>query len=265
MSKSKEIANVVSGQQLAELRDSFPAEPTFNRIILPRLGLVSQDVVEGRGKDMKVTSEAGTFFIEHQSEELDEDGKKKWVREEIGTEIEGTIFYSRNQLRYYDEKTETYTSSPIFDNPNDVLPLFQNKSEVARGTVAELKKKYEYTDKDGKVKSKLEDNRILYVMYKDEAYQMNLRGSSMYAFQKYARTTLAPSVVTSFGSEAREKGTIAWNQMTFKVARVLSADEADKILSHIKEFKDFVAAEKSFYAPKAESSDKALDEFAGTK
>lgn len=263
---TKEIANVLTNEQLAELRENFPQETSFNRIMLPRLGLVSQDVTEGRGKAMKVTAEAGMFFTEHETDELDENGKKIWKREEIGKELEAIIFFSRNQLKFYDEATEKYTSSPVYDDPNEVVPLFCEKQEVARGTVAELKKKYEYTDKDGKIKSRLEDNRVLYVWYKDEAYQLNLRGSSMYAFQKYARVTLPPSVITKFSSEPRTKGDVEWNQMTFVPVRPLTVEETDNILKMIKETKSFIQAEKQFYGKKEEVKgdiDKELDELAG--
>lgn len=257
MSKGKELTNQPTEQQLAELRSSFPTEPAFNRILLPRLGMVSQDKTEGRGKTLKVISEAGTFFTERETEELDENGKKIWAKTELGTEINGIIFFARKQLRYYDEATEKYTSSPIYDLDSEVVPLFCDKKEVARGTPADLKKNYEYTDKDGKVKSRLEENRILYVLYEDEVYQMNLRGSSMYSFMKYARSVLPPSVITTFGSETREKGSIVWNAMTFEVARPLTTDEADLIVAKQKEIRDAIVSEKQFFNAKAEETAKA--------
>jgi len=51
----------------------------------------------------------------------------------------------------YDEKTEEYTSSPIYDNDDEVIPLWKDRKEVAKGTPKELKEKFHYTDKDGKV------------------------------------------------------------------------------------------------------------------
>lgn len=259
--KSTALATVPSTEALAELRDAFPAEQGFTRIQLPRLGMFAQDQTEGKGKAMKVTTEAGTFFTDKQTEEEDDDGKKIWEKEEIGTEIEGIIFFQRKQLRSYDETTETYTSSPVYDTEDQVIPLFTNKAEVARGTPAELKARPEYQyEKDGKIKSKLEDNRILYVLYEGEVYQMNLRGSSMYSYMTYARKVLPPSVLTVMSSEAKEKGSIAWNQMTFTEKRKLSAKEVEEVTEKLKEVQEGVKLEKDFYASMAASSAKAKDD-----
>lgn len=242
---SKALSTELSADTIALLEDSYPVEQGASRITLPRLGMVSQDKLEGKGKAMKVVTEAGTFFVEKPTDEENDEGKKVWSHDEIGDSIEGVILFQRKQLRYYDEKTEQYTSSPVYDNDDEVLPLFCDKAEVARGTPAELKAKYEYTDKEGKVKSKLEDNRILYVQFKGEVYQMNLRGSSMYSFLTYARKTLPPTVVTVFSSEAKEKGTIAWNMMTFTAKRKLTQAEADDVVAKITDIKHAVRMERS--------------------
>lgn len=240
-------------EMLAQLRQDYPTEAAFNRVLLPRLGLVSQDITEGKGKSKKVTTEAGTFFIERQGEEEDPETKqKKWVREEIGTEAEGIILFQRKQLKYYDEAKEEYTSSPVYDTDDEEIPLFLNKSEVERGTPAELKKLYPGVSKSsGKAISLLEDNRILYVMMdiddKAEIFQMNLRGSSMYSFMTYARKTLPPSVVTKFGSEEKEKGSIEWNMMTFEPLRSLTKEEAKTVIEKITEIKNGIAAEKAYF------------------
>lgn len=249
MTKGRELANVASEETLQALQESYPVEQGGQRIMLPRLGMVSQDVVEGKGKAMKVVTEAGTFFIEKQTDEEDEDGKKIWERTEIGTEIEGIILFQRKQLRMFDEKTEEYTSSPVYDKDDEIVPIFCNKQEVGRGTPKELQAQFEYTDKNsGKVRSKLEVNRILYVEYEGEIYQMNLRGSSMYSFLGYSRKVLPPSVITTFNSEPKEKGSIAWNQMTFNVKRKLSDKEAQEILHKVSEIKRAVQFEKDQYS-----------------
>lgn len=261
--KSTAVVTVASAEALAELQASFPVEQGFTRTFLPRLGMYSQDVVDGKGKTMKVTTEAGEFYIERQEEEENDKGEmeKVWKRKEIGNEIEAIIIFQRKQLKYYDEKTETYTSSPVYDTEDEIIPLFLNKAEIARGTPAELKARKEYQfEKDGKTKSKLEDNRILYVLYKDEVYQMNLRGSSMYSWMGYARKVLPPSVLTGMNSEAKEKGTIAWNQMTFEKVRDLNQKELNAVLAKVAEIKDAVKTEKSFYASVAASSDAAKKE-----
>lgn len=273
MSKEKTttaVTTVASEQALAELRQSFPVEQGFARKMLPRLGMVSQDVMEGKGKAMKVVTEAGTFFIDQEGEEEDADtGKKVWERTELGDNIEGIIFFQRKQLRYYDETTQTYTSSAVYDTEDEIIPLFCNKAEIARGTPAELKARDEYKfEKDGKVKSKLEDNRILYILYEGEIYQMNLRGTSMYAWMTFSRKVLPPSILIGFNSESKEKGSIAWNQMTFAKVRDLNQKELNMVLEKVAEVKEAVQEEKNFYASLSASSAQAkkdLDEFDGKK
>lgn len=255
--KETAVAVQPSDASMNALRNSFPQDPGFTRVMLPRITFKSQDVTEGKGKAMKVVTEAGTFIEERETDDTDETTQKKiWEKTELGSEIEGTIIFQRKQLRYFDESTEEFTSSPIFDEENEVIPLFCNKAEVAKGTPAELKKNYEFTGTDGKVRSKLEENRILYVLREakkgeSELFQLNLRGSSMYSFLTYARKVLVPSVVTTMNSEAKEKGTIAWNQMTFTVARQLNQDEIDNVLIQISELQQSIAAEKNFFGKQA--------------
>lgn len=271
--KTTAVTTVASEEALAALRQDFPTEQGFQRTLLPRLGMVSQDQTEevknpktGK-KEIKIITEAGTFFIEKQTEEEDNDGKKIWEKTELGSEIEATIIFQRKQLRYYDETTETYTSSSVYDTEDEIIPLFCNKAEIARGTPAELKAREEYQfTKNGKTKSSLEDNRILYVLYEGEIYQMNLRGSSMYAWMTYSRKVLVPAVLTAMNSEAKEKGDINWNQMTFNKVRDLNQSEVDTVLENVAEIKGAIAAEKAFYASLGQTGDqnkKNLDALAG--
>lgn len=230
---------------IAELQGSYTVEQGgYQRILLPRLSFKSQDVMEGKGKTKKVIIVAGTFFTERQTEELDDDGKKIWEKTEIGQEIEGVILYHRYQLSYYDEATEKYTSSPIFDSFDEVLPLFCDKKEIAKGTPAELKAGYEFIDKDGKTKSRLKDNRILYILYENEIFQLDLHGTSMYSFLKYARTVLPPSVLTSFNSEEKSKGDIDWNMMTFTPIKKLSGKAIQAVVEKHREIKEAITMEK---------------------
>lgn len=260
--KSKALVNVASEESLALLKQQFPAEQGFQRAFLPRLGMYSQDKFEGKGKAAKLVQEAGTFFTEKQTDEENDEGKKVWDKDEIGSEIEGIIIYQRKQLRYYDESTEQYTSSPVFDTVDDIIPLFCNKQEIARGTALELKARPEYQfEKDGKIKSKLEDNKILYVLYDGEVYQMNLRGSSMYSYMSYAKTVNPSVVVTHMSSEPKEKGTIAWNQMTFNKVRDLTQDEADEVIGKQQEIMAGILEEKRYFADLSGSQAKADDEF----
>lgn len=255
---SKELITQPSAEALNALAQAFPTDPGFNRIMLPRLTFKSQDVTEGKGKNMKVVMEAGTFIEERETDELNEEGKKVWSKEDLGTEIEGVIIFQRKQLRYFDEATEEYTSSPAYDGDEEVVPLFTNKKEIAKGTPKELKEKYQYTDKDGKIKSRLEENRLLFILKGDELFQLNLRGSSMYSFLGYARKTLVPSVLTVMNSEPKEKGSIEWNQMTFTPKRTLGADEVATVLEKIDEIKRSIMEEKAYFASQNAATATAL-------
>lgn len=247
--KTKAIMTVASAQALAELAAQFPVEKGFTSLILPRLGMFGQDKFEGKGKNAVLVQEGGVFYLDHESDEVNEEGKKVWTKDIIeGATIDLIIMYRRKQLSYYDESAEEYTSSPVFDTDDEIVPLFLNKNEVNRGTPAELKKDYKYTGVDGKVKNGLKDNYILYVLYKDEMYQMNLHGSSMYAFITYARKTAVPTVLTTIGSEDKENGAIAWSQMVFTPTRQLTAEETVTVLEKVAEVKGAVTARKAYFA-----------------
>lgn len=261
---SKELATAVSTESLNALANMFPTDPGYTRSVLPRLTFVSQDKTEGKGKNMTVVMEAGTFLEERETEELNEAGKKVWSKTELGLAIEGIILYQRKQLRYYDEATEEYTSSPIYDADDEIVPLFTNKKEIARGTPAELKTKYKYTAADGKVKSKLEENRILYILKDGEIFQLNLRGSSMYSFLGYARKTLCPSVLTKMESEPKEKGSIEWNQMTFTPVRLLTQTEVNEVVNYIESIRNGIAEEKAYFAGQAAAASPSAALPAGT-
>lgn len=242
--KNQEVA-VVDKKMLAELKDLYPVEQnSFTKIMLPRLSFSSQDVMSGEGKKKVCTVEAGTFFTERQSDEVNAEGKKIWKKEEIGSAMTGVILYHRYQLSYYDESTEEYTSSPVYDSQDEVLPLWCNKKEIARATPKELKAMYKFIDKDGKEKSKLKDNRVLYVLYQGELMQLDLHGSSMFSFMKYARTVVPASVMTAFASEPQEKGTIKWNMMTFKPVHNLPAEQIQDVILKVKDIVMAIQAEK---------------------
>lgn len=248
MSK-KELANVADDAVLAALAASAPQEAGFARLQLPRLTFKSQDVMEGKGKSKKVVVEAGTFFTEVATDEKDENGKPVWDKTEQGLEIEGFIVYTRKQLRFYDEPSDTFYSTPIFDDADQMLPLFAGGKKVATGTPAELKKSFEYTTEDGKTRSKLEDNVVMYILFNDELHQMTLRGSSMYSFKDFARKvpTAYNVHLIHFSSEAQEKGSIEWNQMKFTALRLVTADEAAVIGNAIAEIKEAVELEREYY------------------
>jgi hypothetical protein len=273
--KSTALMTPLSEAKLAALREDFPVEASFTRALLPRIAFKAQDVCEGKGKAMKVLIEAGTFLLEKQEKNdegepvLDsETGKQVWTSEELGTEIEGVIVFQRKQLRYFDESTGSYTSSPVYDNDDEIIPLFRDKAEIDRGTPAELKSRDEYAGVSlkGKPKSKLEDNRILYVLMDDEIRQLNIRGSSMYSYMDYARKArpAVPAVLTHFSSESKENGSVSWNQMSFEAVRPLTNNkEADIVIEKQTEIKDAIAREKSFYAGQQPATPAGYGELAG--
>lgn len=242
---------------LAELAQSYPQESGVNRLLLPRLTFKSQDVMEGKGKSKKVVIEAGTFFTERPTDEKNEEGKNIWDKTELGLEIEGIIVYRRKQLRFYDEPNDVYYSTPIFDDVNEVVPLFKGKEKYATGTTAQLKALFEFVNEEGKTRSKLEDNMVLYIIYADELYQMSLRGSSMYSFRDYEKKA-SPSVntvLTVFNSEPQEKGSIQWNQMMFKAVRTINAEEAHLVVEYRDKIKEAIEAEKAYYAQAQQASE----------
>lgn len=255
------LAVTASEEELALLASGFPPEEdSFERNYLPRLGMFSQDQTEEKRvngkKVIEVVTEAGTFYTEIQSEEEDlETGKKPFIKTEIGDEAEGIIFFKRRQLKHYDEDTERYTQSPVFDTDEDIVPLWCEGAEVDKGTPADLKKKYMFTGKDAKPKCSLEENIILYVLYNGEPYQMNLRGSSMYSFKGYGRKVQVPTVLTRFTSSAQEKGDVQWNRMDFEAVRKITKAELQTILAITGEMKEAIAAEKKFFAARNEADD----------
>ena len=241
---TKEVA-VADEKTLAKVAGAYQQEGRGTVIQFPRICLAAQD---DEDKDLK----AGQFYIERQSDEVDEEtGKKVFEREKIKDGLEVMIYYKRHQLQYFDGKD--FFNSPIYDLPDEVLPLWKKGTEVHRGTPAELRAEYEYKDPTTKkVKTLLQDSRILYVIYKDELYQMNLRGSHMYALLKYERGVNPTTVITKLSSEYQKKGKNEWNQMTFAIVKKLTptqatlvAEKQDELIQKIAEQKaGFEEAEK---------------------
>ena len=112
--KETAVTTKADTEQLEILKQSYPVEQGFNRIQLPRIGMMEQDKTEeGKGKAMKVVAEAGDLLYRSTDGRRNgRKGKKIWDKKEIGTSFEGTIVYKRKQLRFYDSANETYTSSP---------------------------------------------------------------------------------------------------------------------------------------------------------
>ena len=262
MTKTKEVSTTLSADKKALLDQSFPVEQGFTKVALPRLGFFSQDVTEGKGKAMKVVTEAGTFYKELVTGETDDKGKKVYEKTELGPTIEGIIIYQRRQLKYYDESSQTFTSSPIFDEDDEIIPLFQNGAEICRGTAKELKARPEFqTSKDGKVFSKLEENQVLYMLYNEELYQMTIRGSSMFSYKDYRKEIGNPSsVLTNIDSEYMEKGSISWNKMIFSKTRDITDDEFEVVVKSQNDLRTAIKMEKNYYASVDSSQPKKATE-----
>lgn len=252
MKKSTEVANVLSEESSETLKQLYPVEQSFSRILLPRITFLSQDKVEGKGKAMKVIAEAGTFI----SEKPNEAGE--WEKKELGKEIDVQIFYHRRQLRYWDAANESFINSPIYDDENDIVPLFQDKKQIDKGTQRELQAKY--PPKEGRKMSSLEDERILYVMYEGDMYQMNVKGGSKWAFLTYARSINPSAVLTTITIEDKKNGSISWNQMVFTQNRDITEDEAKDIIAKVTDIRTAINSEKAFYQNVLTGEQKKTDE-----
>ena len=57
--KETALTTPMSQEVFEQLRQSYPVEENFSRILLPRIGLRSQDIMKGKGKSMEVIAEAG--------------------------------------------------------------------------------------------------------------------------------------------------------------------------------------------------------------
>ena len=268
--QSQEVA-VIDPELLAELNDMRPQEESrFNKISLPRIAYASVDKMEGEGKAKKVTEEAGTFFYDIATEETNAEGKKVYKKEEIGKSIDGIILYHRHQLFYYDEKTEEYTSSSVYDTKDDTVVLWRDKVQVGKGTVDELRSQYKFVDEEGKDKCKLKDKRILYVLHKEKLFELSLHGSSMFAFLSYVRKVNPATVLTYFDSEPKKKGKTEWQQMTFTAVRHLNNDELLDVRDKVREIQMWIQSEKGVnvevatrYVAEEEKANKDFDALGG--
>lgn len=268
----KETALMVPASQevMAALSSEFPQEASYTRIMVPRFGMVSQDKLkeEGTGKNKKITLEVaeGTFYTDRETENTvtREDGTegKEWQKDYLENEKpEVIILFQRKQLRYYDSGEEKYTSSPIYDRDDEEVVLFKDREEVGRGTPAELKAMYPAVDRKGKPTSGLKEEKILYVLFEGELMQMNLKGTSLWSFQSFARKVAPPTVVTILGAEHCEQGETKWSKMTFTPKRQITAEEAELVMAKIQEIKEAIASEKAYFAQDNEvvAEKKSLD------
>lgn len=252
---SQEITTELQGESL------LPKESGYIRKMFPRITFVSQDKTEGKGKNMTVVEEAGTFFTEKQTDELNEKGKKKWSHEEVGKSFEGVIFFTRKKLSFFDSAAAKYITSSYYDQDTDIIPLWQDGKKIAEGTKAELQEPYRY-EEEGKKKCKLQENKILYIYYEGEVFEMTIKGTSMFEYSGYYKTWNAEpnKNLTLISSVEAENGATRWNKTTYARVRQLTQEEWDITRSLAAEMISGIMEEKSYFAPV--NTDVPADEWA---
>jgi hypothetical protein len=265
----KEIAKL-SEEQLAILNESYPINDDESRLLLPRFGMLAKDITEevgtGKNKKINVIQPSGTFFTERDNGEVNVDtGKKVWTKTFIeGEEVDVIIAFHRRQLRKYDSSLEKFISTPIFDNAEQVVPLYLDKQVIKRGNQAQLQSCYPALTQKGKPTSDLKEETILYVVYKDELYQCNISQSSKWEFKTYKKSINPSTVVTTLGSVEETFGKNTYRKMTFTNKRMINAEEFDIVNGSQTSLKEEVSFDQTRYieAPEAqgEKDFKALDD-----
>lgn len=256
--KSQEVAVAMSEEQMAELRQNAPAEEGVHELRVPRLAMLSKDLTEeigkGREKTIKVIEPAGTFYTEDETDELDEEGKKIWKKEFFKeSALDVIVFFTRRQLRFFDESSDSWISSPIYDEANEIVPIFQGKSEIARDIPEKLQAMYPALTAKGKPTSKLKETKILYVIFDNKPYQINLSESSKYEFKNYQKKNLVNMVVTTIGSVEEERGSNRYSKMTFIAKRPLNGEEANMTIAAVKDIKEYINARKAQFTAYSEA------------
>jgi len=255
MTKTKELVVAATEEQLAILDKSFPVAEDSRAPRLPRMGFLSKDIVEekGTGKNKKITvvQSAGTFYTEVETDEVSEEtGKKVWSKEFFGDQepLDAVIFYHRKQLRMFDSVDNIYINTPIFDDNEEIVPLYKGATQIDKGLPASLQAKYPALTAKGKPSSKLKSEVILYLLVNEEVYQMNLSQSSKFSFQTYGRTTKVNHVITTLSmSDEMTQGTNTYRHIVFSSKGVMTQKQADLVLPVVKELNDYISAKKTAY------------------
>lgn len=262
---AKKEVQTLSEEQLAVLNENYPVNDDNSRQSLPRFGLLSKDIIEesGTGKNKKITvvQAAGTFYTEKDLGEVDENGKKVWTKEFLdGEEQDVIIVFHRRQLRKYDSSLKKFISSPVFDNDQQIIPLYLDKQVIKRGTQAELQALYPALTQKGKPTSDLKEETILYVLYNDEMYQFNLSQSSKWAFKDYKKTVNPSTVVTTLGSVEETFGTNTYRKITFKNKSIITPADFDLVIEGQTLLKEQVVNDSTLFLVSGEQA-KELKEF----
>ncbi len=257
MSKTKGI----DPQELALLNESFPTVEGNDRVRYPRMQMLSKDITEetgtGKNKKIKVIEAAGTFYVDMKDEDTG-DFEKKFLE---GEEQEFIIVFHRKQCKYFDKSLEKFISTPIFDNDEQVIPLYLDKRVIARGTKAELQAKYPALTQKGKPTTDLKEYKILYVLHDAVMYELHMSVTSGWAFSKYASGfkdgTSPATVVTLIGSIEETNGSNTYRKMTFKMLRDITSEEFNLVKENQQAVKESAASHAEYLL--AEST-KEVDE-----
>lgn len=254
MSKTKIVT--LSEEQLATLNASYPVSDDNSRPSYPRFGMLSKDITEesGTGKNKKITvvQAAGTFFTEKDEGEINEEGNKVWSKTYLGESEDVIIAFHRKQLRLYDNSLEKFISSPIYDSADQVIPLYLDKRQIAKGTPAQLQAMYPAMSEKGKKISKLKEHTILYVIYKGEMYQCNLTISSGWSFGDYKKKINPSTVITTLSSVEETNGSNTYHKMTFKNNRLINGDDEFMAVQEAQStLKESVESDKTYFLSQA--------------
>lgn len=249
MSKTNEVA-IKEGSALDKLRQSYPqhAEDSYVKNVLPQIRFKAKAVLDESGE--KVAIKAGTFVLVTKGEEVD--GKAEYIETIIGEKINVDVLYERYRLSYYDSANEEYVSSPVFDDKNEIVKLFKGGKQHASGTVAELQALPEFiVMEEDKKKCKLQLQKVLYVVYKNELHEMSLSLGNGFVWRKFKQDNIVPAIHTEITSEKTENGGNKYNQMVFKNAGWLTEEEAERNLALVEDIKKGIEAEKAYYGQTA--------------
>lgn len=253
------------------LNASYPVSEESNRLTLPRFGMLSKDIIEtsgtGKAKKIKILEAAGTFFTESDEGEVNDEGKKVWTKKFLdGKTVDVIIAFHRRQLRKFDSSLEKFISSPIFDNADQVIPLFLDKQQIHKGTQAQLQALYPALTQKGKPTSDLKEETILYVILDGVLYQSNISQSSKWEFKTYAKSVNPSTVITTISSIEDTFGENTFCKMTFKTNRLIDSDEFETVNENQTLLKETVESDKRFYLGDGKSeADKDFEALPGGK
>lgn len=251
---SKEITQ----EQLAQLNEAYPVSDNNNRTSYPRFGMLSKDIIEesgtGKNKKIKIIEAAGTFYTDKDEGAIDpETGKKVWTKTYLGEEVEVVIVFHRKQLRLFDKSLEKFISSPIYDNNNQIIPLYLDKRQIAIGTPAELQDRYPMLTEKGKKSSKLKEEQILYVLYEGEIYQCNLSQSSKWSFKDYSKTLNPSSVKTKLTSIEETNGSNTYRKILFTSLGLIDKDTFELVTNGQTKLKEQVISDSQYLLKQADN------------